>query len=92
MATIPCFDAFHQLRLPLLPSEAVLNENCSSLGVYRSRWSRLAVRPFRSTGPRYIEDAELQPVHGLMSRYWDRTHGFCRWHARVSWRSVIFFP
>ncbi len=47
-----CVDAFHQLPLPLLTSEAVLTE----LGT--------------------IEHAELQHVHGLMSRYWDRPMDF----------------
>lgn len=72
-----CFDAFHQLRLPLLTSEAVLTELFHLVGDTRSEME--AAWRFVRSGALVlgtIEDAELQHVHGLMSRYWDRPMDF----------------
>ncbi len=62
-----CVDAFHQLRLPLLTSEAVLTELFHLVGDTRSEME--AVWRFVRSGALVlatIEDAELQHVHGLM--------------------------
>jgi predicted nucleic acid-binding protein len=72
-----CVDAFHQLRLPLLTSEAVLTELFHLVGDTRSEME--AAWRFVRSGALVlgtIEDAELQHVHGLMSRYWDRPMDF----------------
>src|SRR6266567_3468386 len=72
-----CVSAFHQLRLPLLTSEAVLTELFHIVGDSR-REMEAAWKFVRSgalaLGP--IEDAELPYVHALMSRYWDRPMDF----------------
>jgi uncharacterized protein len=72
-----CVDAFRQLRLPLLTSEAVLTELFHLVG--DSRTEMEAAWQFVRSGAVVlgtIEDAELQSVHGLMSRYWDRPMDF----------------
>jgi len=72
-----CVDAFHQLRLPLLTSEAVLTELFHLVGDTRSEME--AAWRFVRSGALVlgtIEHAELQHVHGLMSRYWDRPMDF----------------
>lgn len=68
-----CVEAFRQLRLPLLTSEAVLTEVFHLVGDSRSEIE--AAWKFVRSGALVlgtIEDAELTHVHGLMSRYWDR--------------------
>jgi predicted nucleic acid-binding protein len=72
-----CVDAFNQLRLPLLTSEAVLTELFHLVGDARTEMEA-AWRFVRSGAVVLgtIEDAELQSVHSLMSRYWDRPMDF----------------
>jgi uncharacterized protein len=89
-----CVDAFHQLRLPLLTSEAVLTELFHLVGDTRSEME--AAWRFVHSGALVlgtIEDAELQQVHGLMSRYWDRPMDFADgtlvYLARREYLSVI---
>jgi hypothetical protein len=68
-----CVDAFRQLRLPLLTSEAVLTEVFHLVGDTRTEME--AAWKFIRSGALVlgtIEDAELMHLHGLMSRYWDR--------------------
>ena len=68
-----CVEAFRQLRLPLLTSEAVLTEVFHLVGGSRSEME--AAWKFVRSGALVlgtIEDAELTHLHGLMSRYWDR--------------------
>src|ERR1017187_6544381 len=68
-----CVDAFHQLRLPLLTSEAVLTELFHLVGDSRAEME--AAWKFVRSGALVlgtIEEAELTHLHGLMSRYWDR--------------------
>jgi uncharacterized protein len=72
-----CVDAFQQLRLPLLTSEAVLTELFHLAG--DSRADMEAAWALIRTGAivlAAIEDAELRDVHTLMSRYWDRPMDF----------------
>jgi predicted nucleic acid-binding protein len=67
-----CVDAFHQLRLPLLTSEAVLTEVFHLVGDKRTEME--AAWKFVRSGALVlgtIEDVELAHMHGLMSRYWD---------------------
>jgi predicted nucleic acid-binding protein len=73
----PCVDAFQQLRLPLLTSEAVLTELFHLVGGNRSE-TEAAWRFFRSGAVALlgIEDSELPDLHALMSRYWDRPMDF----------------
>jgi predicted nucleic acid-binding protein len=72
-----CVDAFQQLRLPLLTSEAVLTELFHLIGDGRDEmeaaWSLLRTGAIVLAT---IEDAELRDVHTLMSRYWDRPMDF----------------
>jgi predicted nucleic acid-binding protein len=72
-----CVDAFRQLRLPLLTSEAVLTELFHLVGESRAEmeaaWSLLRTGAIVLAT---IEDAELPHVHTLMSRYWDRPMDF----------------
>ncbi|HMD47479.1 MAG TPA: PIN domain-containing protein [Bryobacteraceae bacterium] len=72
-----CVDAFRQLRLPLLTSEAVLTEVFHLAGDTRtemeSAW-KLVRSGALVLGT--IEDAELPHLHDLMSRYWDRPMDF----------------
>jgi len=73
----PCVEAFHQLRLPLLTSEAVLAELFHLVGDSRAEME--AAWKFVRSGAltlATIENAELLQVHALMSRYWDRPMDF----------------
>jgi uncharacterized protein len=68
-----CVDAFRQLRLPLLTSEAVLTEVFHLAG--DSRHEMEAAWKFVRSGALTlgtIEPAELTYLHSLMSRNWDR--------------------
>jgi len=72
-----CAEAFQQLRLPLMTSEAVLTELFHLVG--ESRVEMEAAWRFVRTGAivlATIEDSELRSVHALMSRYWDRPMDF----------------
>ena len=72
-----CVEAFQQLRLPLVTSEAVLTELFHLVGDSRAEmeaaWSLLRTGAI-VLAP--IDDAELTPIHALMSRYWDRPMDF----------------
>jgi uncharacterized protein len=72
-----CVEAFQQLRLPLLTSEAVLAELFHLVGDSR-REMEAAWRFVRSgailLSP--IADAELPNIQTLMARYWDRPMDF----------------
>ena|SRR5487761_782095 len=73
----PCVNAFRELRLPLLTSEAVLTELFHLLGDGRTEME--AGWKFVRSGALVlgaIEDEELGHVHALMSRYWDRPIDF----------------
>jgi uncharacterized protein len=73
----PCVDAFHQLRLPLLTSEAVLTELFHLVGDTRTEME--AAWKFVRSGALVvgtIDNDELTQLHGLMSRYWDRPMDF----------------
>ena len=72
-----CVDAFQQLRLPLLTSEAVLTELFHLVGDSRLEMET-AWRFVRSGAIALasIEDSELSQLHTLMSRYWDRPMDF----------------
>lgn len=72
-----CVEAFRQLRLPLLTSEAVLTELFHLVGDKRTEME--AAWKFVRSGAVVlgeIADAELPHMHGLMSRYWDRPMDF----------------
>ena len=73
----PCRNAFRQMRLPLLTSQAVLTELFQLVGDGRremeSAWK------FVRSGALVlgtIEDAELPQLRALMLRYWDRPMDF----------------
>jgi len=72
-----CVDAFQQLRLPLVSSEAVLAELFHLVGDSRHE-TETAWEFIRSGAIRLavIEDAELPEIRTLMSRYWDRPMDF----------------
>jgi uncharacterized protein len=73
----PCVDAFQQLRLPLITSEAVLTELSHLVG--GSRRETEAAGKFLRSGAvalMAMADSELPDVHALMSRYWDRPMDF----------------
>jgi predicted nucleic acid-binding protein len=72
-----CVDAFEQLRLPLVTSEAVLTELFHLVGDSRHE-IEAAWRLVRSGAivPAAIEDSELSPIQTLMSRYADRPMDF----------------
>jgi hypothetical protein len=67
-----CVDAFQQLRLPLLTSEAVLAELFHLVGDSRHEMET-AWKLIRSGAIKLavIENSELAEIHALMSRYWD---------------------
>ena len=72
-----CVNAFRELRLPLLASEAVLTELFHLLG--GSRTEMEAGWKFVRSGAVVLgalENEELAHVHALMSRYWDRPMDF----------------
>ncbi len=72
-----CVEAFQQLRLPLLTSEAVLTELFHLVGDQRTEVE--AASKFVRSGALVLgtlENAELPHVHALMSRYWDRPMDF----------------
>jgi predicted nucleic acid-binding protein len=67
-----CVDAFRQLHLPLLTSEAVLTEVFHLVGETRREME--AAWKFVRSGVLTlgtIDEMELPPLHQLMSRYWD---------------------
>src|SRR5258708_21138349 len=72
-----CVDAFRQLRLPLLTSEAVLTELFHLVGDSRvemeAAWKLVRSGALALST---IEDAELPHLHLLMSRYADRPMDF----------------
>ncbi len=72
-----CVDAFQQMRLPLLTSEAVLTELFHLIGDSRLEMET-AWRFIRSGAviQATIDHEELPPVHNLMSRYADRPMDF----------------
>jgi predicted nucleic acid-binding protein len=72
-----CVEAFRQLRLPLLTSEAVLTELFHLVGDSRAEME--AAWKFVRSGAievATIEHEELPHLHALMSRYWDRPMDF----------------
>ena len=72
-----CVNAFRQLRLPLLTSEAVLTELFHLVG--DSQPAMEAAWRFVRSGALIlatIEHEELPHIHDLMSRYWDRPMDF----------------
>jgi predicted nucleic acid-binding protein len=72
-----CVDAFHQLRLPLITSEAVLTELFHLVGESRheveTAWRFIHSGALRLAA---VEDSELPEIQILMSRYWDRPMDF----------------
>lgn len=72
-----CVEAFHQLRLPLLTSEAVFTELFHLVGDSRHEME-IAWKFVRSGALRLLplEDSELPEVQALMSRYSDRPMDF----------------
>jgi uncharacterized protein len=72
-----CVDAFQQLRLPLLTSEAVVTELFHLVGDSRhemeTAWKFLRSGAIRLA---VIEDSELPEIQDLMFRYWDRPMDF----------------
>ena len=73
----PCVNAFGQLRLPLLTSEAVLTELFHLVGDTQREME--GAWKFVRSGALVlgtIEHSELPQVHVLMSRYWDRPMDF----------------
>jgi len=72
-----CIETFRQLRLPLITSDAVLTELFHLVGDSRAEME--ATWKFLRSGALLllpIEDSELQEIHALMSRYWDRPMDF----------------
>jgi predicted nucleic acid-binding protein len=72
-----CVDAFQQLRLPLLTSEAVLTELFHLVGDNRNEME--AAWKFIRSGAvmlAVIEHSELPQIHSLMSNYWERPMDF----------------
>jgi predicted nucleic acid-binding protein len=72
-----CQDAFRQLHLPLLTSEAVLTEVFHFVGEVQSRMENAwkFVRSGALVLARIDQD-ELPQIHALMSQYWDRPMDF----------------
>jgi len=72
-----CVAAFHQLRLPLVTSEAVLTELFHLVGDRRKEmegaWKFVRSGAIRLTS---IQHEELPDLHALMSRYSDRPMDF----------------
>jgi predicted nucleic acid-binding protein len=73
----PCVDAFRQLRMPLLTSEAVLTELFHLVGDNRremeSTWKFVRSGALAIAS---ISHEELPQIHALMSRYWERPMDF----------------
>jgi predicted nucleic acid-binding protein len=72
-----CQDAFRQLHLPLLTSEAALNEVFHFVGEAQSKME--TAWEFVRSGALVlgkIGHDELPQIHTLMSRYWDRPMDF----------------
>lgn len=72
-----CIEAFRQLRLPLLTSEAVVTELFHLAGDRRTEME--AAWKFIRSGALVLaplEHSELPKLHALMSRYWDRPMDF----------------
>ncbi len=72
-----CLEAFRNLRLPLLTSEAVLTELFHLVG--DSRYEMETAWKFVRSGAvglAAIDDSELPEVQTLMSRYWERPMDF----------------
>jgi predicted nucleic acid-binding protein len=72
-----CQNAFRQLHLPLLTSEAVLTEVFHFVGETQSKMET-AWKFVRSGAVVLgkIDHEELPQIHALMSRYWDRPMDF----------------
>jgi uncharacterized protein len=72
-----CVEAFQQLRLPLVTSEAVLTELFHLVGDSRHE-IQTAWKFIRSGAIRLavIEDSELMEIQTLMAHYWDRPMDF----------------
>ena len=72
-----CHEAFRQLHLPLLTSEAVLTEVFHFVGEAQPKMENAwkFVRSGALVMGR-IDHQELPQVHALMSRYWDRPMDF----------------
>jgi hypothetical protein len=72
-----CADAFRQLRLPLVTSEAVLTELFHLAGDSRAEMEaawKLVASGALVLAP--IDDNELPHLRTLMTRYWDRPMDF----------------
>jgi predicted nucleic acid-binding protein len=72
-----CRDAFRQMHMPLITSEAVLTELFHLVGDSRSDME--ATWKFVRSGALVlgeIEHQELSEIYSLMSRYWDRPMDF----------------
>ena len=72
-----CREAFRQLHLPLLTSEAVLTEVFHFVGETQSKME--TAWKFVRSGALVlgkIDHEELPQIHALMSRYWDRPMDF----------------
>jgi predicted nucleic acid-binding protein len=72
-----CQEAFRQLHLPLLTSEAVLTEIFHFVGETQSKME--TAWKFVRSGALVlgtIDHQELPQIHTLMSRYWDRPMDF----------------
>jgi predicted nucleic acid-binding protein len=72
-----CQEAFRQLHLPLLTSEAVLTEVFHFVGETQSKME--TAWKFVRSGALVlgtIDHQELPQIHTLMSRYWDRPMDF----------------
>jgi predicted nucleic acid-binding protein len=72
-----CVDAFRQMRLPLVTSEAVLTELFHLVGDNRKEmegaWKFLRSGALSLAA---IDHSELPQIHALMTRYWDRPMDF----------------
>ena len=72
-----CTDAFRQMRLPLLTSQAVLTELFHLTGDDRNEME--AAWKFLRSGAVVIgsiDNSEMPSLHNLMSKYWDRPMDF----------------
>ncbi len=72
-----CTDAFRQMRLPLLTSQAVLTELFHLTGDDRNEME--AAWKFLRSGAVVIgsiDNLEMPALHNLMSKYWDRPMDF----------------